>query len=143
MHAAPAEALLRCASLIVAAGVALFAVWPARGVERLPSLEALSATRDKPLFSPTRQKPPEITAAVAMREPEDKPVAESTPQYELAGIIAGADEVMVLLRDPKRDELIKIRSGDRIGDWEVLAMSNYSVRLQNGQRKIDIQIFSQ
>jgi hypothetical protein len=143
MRAAPAKALLRCAHLIAAASAPLLIVWPARGIERPLSLEALSATRDKPLFSPTRQKPPDLTAAAATPEPEDKPVVESTPQYELAGIIAGADVVTVLLRDPKNDQLIKIRSGARVGDWEVLAMSNYSVRLQNGPRKIDLHIFSE
>ena len=107
------------------------------------SLDALSATRDKPLFSPTRQRPPPASAIAAAPKPDEAPSVESTPQYELAGIIAGADTVVVLLRDPKKDELIKIRSGDRIGDWQVLAMSNYSVRLQNGERNIDIRIFSE
>ena len=109
------------------------------------SIESLSATRDKPLFSPTRQKPPVQSALVAAKEPDDKPATDENarPAYALVGIIAGADAVTVLLRDSKKDQLIKVRSGDRLGNWLVSATSNYSVQLQNGPRKLNLEIFAE
>lgn len=109
------------------------------------SLELLAATRDKPLFSPTRQRPPAQNIAVAANEPDDKQAAEENarPTYALVGIIAGAEAVVVLLRDSKKDQLIKVRSGDRVGSWLVSATSNYSVELTNGSKKLNLAIFAE
>ena|SRR5579871_4566231 len=143
MRAAAVSAICRRAAVGVVVVAALILVRQASAEPPL-SIDALSATREKPLFSPTRQKPSAVSSVVvAAAEQDEKPAIESDPQYELAGIIAGSDTVTVLLRDPKKNELLKVRSGDRIGKWEVVATSNYSVRLQSGQRNLDIQIFSE
>jgi general secretion pathway protein N len=114
------------------------------GFEQAPlSLDALSMTRDRPLFSPTRQKPAPVNIVAVAPKPQTESLADRTPQYELAGIIAGSDAVTILLRDPKKNELVKVKSGDYVGDWQVLAMTNFSVRLQNGERNFDIRIFSE
>lgn len=144
MRAVFAKRVRLCVMAAAPAAASILSIWPALGSDQVAlSLDTLSATRDKPLFSPTRQRPPPVSAVVATPKPDETSIAESTTRYELVGIIAGADAVTILLRDPKKDELIKIRSGDHIGDWQVLAMSNYSVRLQNGERNVDIRIFSE
>jgi hypothetical protein len=108
------------------------------------SLDRLTATRDKPLFSPTRQKPPPVVAPAAtpisLQATETK---EAPPKYTLVGLIVGIDAVTVLLRDPNTDELVSIQSGDRVGNWQVVVTSAYSVQLSNGQRKLDLEMFAE
>jgi hypothetical protein len=108
------------------------------------TLETLSATREKPLFSPTRRKavPPSVPAVTVA--PDDLQVAtRDEQQYALAGIIISSDETMVLLRNLKTSELLKVRSGDSVGGWRVSANSNYSVELQDGERKLELEMFAE
>src|SRR5271155_4010171 len=110
----------RCVVFVVAAttSISMLFAEQARGHD-VPefTLDSLSATREKPLFSPSRQKPPPAIAPVAAPEPDAKQAAEQgNAQFELVGIITGANAITVLLRNPKKDELIKIQSGERVGN---------------------------
>jgi general secretion pathway protein N len=137
----PSRALLAIVVAMIALNASQHAI--ARDSTTL-SLDRLTATRDKPLFSPTRQKPPAVVAPAAtpisLQATEAK---EAPPKYTLVGLIVGIDAVTVLLRDPNTDELVSVQSGDRVGSWQVVVTSAYSVQLSNGQRKLDLEMFAE
>jgi len=145
---------VRCASefglaaalalVVTARGVPPCAEESGSKVSKKLSLDELAATREKPLFSPTRQRapPPSSSATVAPPSDDSKQTTRDEPQYALAGIITSPSETMVLLRDLKTSELVKIRSGDSLGSWKVSTNSNYSVELRNGERKFLLEMFA-
>jgi hypothetical protein len=63
------------------------------------TLDALSATRDRPLFSPDRRKPPAPAVADIRGPTTPLPRAPQKPQLTLIGIIVTTSETFVLLRD--------------------------------------------
>jgi hypothetical protein len=99
--------------------------FPGEGSERgaLPSplaaqpLDRLSATRERPLFSPTRRPrppPPPVVAA-----PEPPPPPPPPPDVALFGIVMDGDEAQAVVRAGPAAKIMRVRVGDDIGGWKV------------------------
>jgi hypothetical protein len=86
-------------------------------------LEDLSATRERPLFTPARRPPPPPkTSAPPATEPaevEDKPVALGPPPFDLVGAVVGKRIAFALLRDRATSKVVRVRSGDDAAGWRV------------------------
>jgi len=102
-------------------------------------LEQLSATRDRPLFTPGRRRAepppaPDLAAAPVRIEEPTRP-----PQIELTGLIEETDVTIVFLRTAS--ETVIVRSGDKFGRWLVVAESKTSVRLTDGAEQMKLGMF--
>ena len=77
-------------------------------------LDRLSATRDRPLFSPTRRPPapPPIVAAAP-------PPPPSPPDVALLGVVMDGKEARAVVRAGSAAKILRVRIGDDIGDWKV------------------------
>jgi hypothetical protein len=108
-------------------------------------LDVLTATRDRPLFTPTRRKPapPPVLAAPNVAVPQQESQAARGPQLALEGIIVDSSETLILLRDASTSESITIRPGEPIGKWHVFVESNYSVILKNGDEQLRLEMFAE
>jgi hypothetical protein len=107
------------------------------------SLDALSATRDRPLFAPNRHKPAPPSAVATQASSAIVAPQPQKPQFALVGIIVTSSETIVLLRDPSKPELVSVRSGDSLGHWQVLADSNYTAKLTDGKQQFTLQMFAE
>jgi hypothetical protein len=105
-------------------------------------LKSLSATRDRPLFVQDRRKflpkpaavlPPRTTPAVQERK---------KPQLTLMGIIEGLHGTLVLLQDATTSDLLTVRSGDRVGSWQVVADTSNTAKLISGNDEITLEMFA-
>ena len=106
-------------------------------------LDDLMATRDRPLFAPDRRKPAPVVIAppsAAMANQASRPPQK--PQLTLMGIIEAPVGKLVLLRDASTSESIAVRSGERVGQWQVLAESDYTVKLTDGKREYKLEMFA-
>jgi hypothetical protein len=108
-------------------------------------LEALTATRDRPLFAHNRRPlpppappPPSPPRVVAPQQP-----AKPSPVFALKGIIAERSSTLVLLQDVNTSESIVLRSGDTIGSWRLLVETEYSVSLTGNGEKILLEMFEE
>jgi hypothetical protein len=99
---------------------------PAQGGEGgtgLPSplaaqpLDRLSATRERPLFSPTRRPPPPPPPVVVAPEPPPPP--PPPPDVALFGIVMDGDEAHAVIRAGPAAKIMNVRVGDDIGGWKV------------------------
>jgi hypothetical protein len=106
----------------------------------LPSLDQLSATRDRPLFSPDRRKPAPPPAVAPLATPQQQP---QKPKFTLMGIIVTSSETIVLLQDAGTSELITVRSGQSVGRWQIVANSNYSAKITDGKEEFTLQMFAE
>jgi hypothetical protein len=80
-------------------------------------LDRLSATRERPLFSPTRRPPPPPPPVVNIPEPPPPP--PPPPKVALFGVVMDGDEVHAIVRTGPAAPVKHVRIGDDIGGWKV------------------------
>jgi hypothetical protein len=138
--------MIRCALILITALLATVRA-PALAEDQrssaLPSLQLkdLSATRERPLFAPTRRPPPPPPPPrVVTVAPEHPP--EKTPKMVLTGIIVKQSETIVVLRNVATSESISLRSGESVGPWRVQAQNDHSVILSDGTKQFTLEMFT-
>src|SRR6266404_2187712 len=80
-------------------------------------LDRLSATRERPLFSPTRRPPPPPPPVVIAPEPPPPP--PPPPDVALFGIVMDGDEAHAVVRAGPAAKIMRVRVGDDICGWKV------------------------
>jgi type II secretory pathway component PulC len=93
------------------------------------SLDQLSATRDRPLFSPTRRPPAPPPVVVPAAPPPPPP-----PEVALLGVVMDGDDARAVVRVAQQAKTIRVQIGDDIGGWKVGQIeARYLVLLLNGR----------
>jgi hypothetical protein len=117
------------------------------------SLEMLSATRDRPLFAPTRRPPapppppaepppPPAVAEAPVQEPPPPPAPPpEPPAVTLFGVVAEAGGARAIVRGPANENL-RLRVGDKIGDWAVTQIDPRRIVLSLGDRSETFSLFN-
>jgi hypothetical protein len=104
------------------------------------SLERLSATRDRPLFSPTRRPVPPPPPPV-VRAPEVIP-PPPPPNVTVVGIVLGSDEARAIIRSGMGRKFERVTIGDDIGGWKVSQIEGRRLVLSLGERLATFTLFS-
>jgi hypothetical protein len=116
---------------------------PANPVAAQP-LEDLSATRDQPLFAPTRRPPPPPAppppASVA-EAPVQHPTPPEPPELILYGVVMEAGGAQAFLRGPQNENL-RLRIGDKVGDWTVTHLDRRKMVLTLDDRSKIFTLFT-
>jgi hypothetical protein len=98
-------------------------------------LKQLSATRDRPIFSPSRRPPPAaipVTAA-ATSLPVQAPKQRERPQLSLIGTIVSGDDGFAIFVDQTTKAPLRIRLGADYQGWMLRQIEARSVTLQKGE----------
>jgi hypothetical protein len=115
-------------------------------VEHVPSanplwgipLQQLSATRQRPLFAPSRRPPPPVVAyqlASAPPPPPPKPAEPEKPRLSLVGTIAaGADGIGVFQDLASSGSVLRLKMGEGHDGWVLRAVQRREVTLQKGSQ---------
>lgn len=134
--------------LCLCASLARAAESPANGdvaisnpVELQP-LRELAATRDKPLFSPTRRPPPKPVAPVARVEPPPPP--PPPPSVVVLGIVSenGDGRAAIRAGNGAGDKVLRVRTGDDVSGWKVERIEPRRLVLTQGERSVDFALFT-
>jgi len=104
----------------------------------VPPLESLEATRERPLFNPSR-KPPQAAA-----EPEaPPPIVESVAlPFELTGIALGDDVRIAILHNKTTNEELRLRQGDKVDQWMLEEVADRYILLRGGRRRVRVWLVS-
>jgi hypothetical protein len=78
------------------------------------SLDQLSATRDRPLFSPTRRPPAPPPVIVPTAPPPPPP-----PALALLAVVMDGDDARAVVRVGQEAKTVRVQIGDDIGGWKV------------------------
>jgi hypothetical protein len=103
---------------------------------------SLSATRDRPLFSPSRRPPP--APFVRLTDPTPVPPAPPAlpPSIALVGIITEDNGSFAVVRaDPSTNKSIRVRIGDQIEGWTVTQITKLNIILSRDGRIADFSLF--
>jgi len=97
-------------------------------------LNRLTATRERPLFAPTR-RPPAVAAAVqpvVAPPPPPKPVEPEKPQLSLLGTVAGSREKIGLFVDSATKSVVRLKTGENHKGWILRDVNPREVELARG-----------
>ena len=103
------------------------------------SLDRLSATRERPLFAPSRHPPPPPPAPVVARREEAPPAPP--PSLVLLGIITEGKTARAMVRTDASSKVVRARLGDDIGGWKVTQIEPRRLVLSNDDRSFSFGLF--
>ena len=115
--------------------------------DRLPnplaaqSMEGLSATVDRPLFSPSRRAPapPPVPAAQA---PAPPPPPAPPPNVVLVGIVMDGESARAVIRAGADRKIVRARIGDDVGGWKVSQIEGRKLVLSLDDRLATFTLFN-
>jgi general secretion pathway protein N len=97
-------------------------------------LKSLTATRERPLFSPSRRPPPRPVTSFAAppkpAEPALPPAEPPRPQLALIGVIAGEQDGVAVLLDEMTKEVVRLRKNEGHGGWILRSIKGREATLQ-------------
>ena len=105
-------------------------------------LSDLAATRERPIFSPSRRPvPPAVVAAPYVPPPPPpKPVEPERPGLSLVGTIAGEAQSIGIFLDQTTNKLIRLKSGERHRGWMLQSVLGRTVALQKDQETTTLEL---
>jgi hypothetical protein len=98
-------------------------------------LRVLTATRERPLFSPSRRPPPAAVAAApsaAAARPPAQPAAPDHPLLTLLGTVIGTSEGIGVFVDEQSKAVIHLKNGQEHGGWTLLAVERRKTTFRRG-----------
>ena len=118
---------------------------PAAPVSSKVSLDELSATRDRPLFSPSR-RPRQNNVEVAVAPPPPPPSAPEAPtpapNLTFFGTFESPTEVGAAVQVPPSDKPIIVRYGTIISGWRVVDIKRHRLVLAREDRTAVFTLFN-
>jgi hypothetical protein len=103
-------------------------------------LEGLRASRERPLFSPTRRPPP--PPPVAERRPEPPAPPPPPPNIALYAVVVDGDEARAVVRAAPGADVVRVRAGDDIGGWTVARIETQRLVLSLDGRLATFTMFA-
>lgn len=106
----------------------------------LPTLDALSSFRDRPLFSPSR-RPPSMQAPLAV--PEEQAVVSDELLAILVGIISDeAGHGFALIQDSTSGEHLRVAKDSLFNGWLLTSLTRHSAIFEREGRTVELSFVS-
>ena len=100
-------------------------------------LSALTATRTRPLFTPSRRPPTPVVASVPVAAPRPPPPPPAVPQHPnltLVGTVAGENEGVAVFIDTTTRDTVRLRTGEGHSGWILQSIERRTATLQKGEQ---------
>lgn len=102
-------------------------------------LNSLTATRQRPLFTPTRRPPP---VAVASAPPAAMMPAVTRPPLALVGAIAGERDGIAIFLDETTKSMVRLKTGESHQGWTLQSVQGREATLQSDRQSVVLAIGS-
>jgi outer membrane biosynthesis protein TonB len=103
-------------------------------------LDGLSATRERPLFSPTRRPPP--PPPVIVTGPPPPPPPPPPPDVALFGIVMDGENARAIIRASPGGKVTRVGIGDDVGGWKVAQIDGRKLVLMLDERLVTFVMFT-
>lgn len=100
-------------------------------------LSALTATRNRPLFTPSRRPPAPAVASVpvaARQPPAPPPAVPQHPNLTLIGTVASEGEGVAVFIDATTRDAVRLRTGEGHSGWVLQSVEGRAATLQKGDQ---------
>lgn len=108
-------------------------------------LSSLSATRERPIFLPSRRAPaptPAVAAAPYVPPPA-KPAAIPEPErpaLNLVGIVSGTDDGLAVFINSTTRDIVRLRTGEGHEGWILRSVKGREVMFEKNHRNVVIEM---
>jgi general secretion pathway protein N len=106
-------------------------------------LRALTATRERPIFSPSRRPAP-TAIVVAPAEPTPQappPAVPERPSLALVGTIVGEGESIAIFYNPATKATVRLRLGDTDDNgWKLVSVDARTSLLEKGRQSVTLAL---
>jgi hypothetical protein len=106
-------------------------------------LSALAATRNRPLFTPSRRPPAPVianTPVAAAPPPPPPPAAPEHPNLVLVGTVAGENEGVAVFIDQGTRNAVRLRTGEGHLGWILQSVDRRAVTLHKGDQTETLEL---
>lgn len=105
-------------------------------------IKVLSATRERPIFSPSRRPPPMIASplAVPASATASKPSEPERPPLLLVGTVVGEKEAIGVFLDETTKNPIRLRTGDGHQGWVLQSVHGREATFQKDQQTATLSL---
>jgi general secretion pathway protein N len=101
-------------------------------------LSSLRATRERPLFVPSRRPPaPPVVAtrpAEPVKAPPPPPPEPEKPALTLIGVVAGASDGFAVFTDQATHDIVRLKTGEGHDGWILRSVSGREAILEKNRR---------
>ena len=109
------------------------------------AIQSLSATRERPLFTPSRRPPPPPVVAapvVAAPAPAPAPVEAppETPPFKLIGTIVGGEDSIAIFFNPATNATTRVHAGKEAAGWKVVAVNARAATLEKASQSVTLDL---
>jgi len=106
------------------------------------ALKQLSATRERPIFSPSRRPPPAAVAAAPYVPPRatPKPVGPERPMLSLVGTIVGGNEGFGIFLDQSTNKVVRLKTGEAHNGWILSDVRGRETTLQKDRETVALTL---
>jgi hypothetical protein len=98
------------------------------------SLDQLSSTRQRPLFSPTRRPPPAVAIGPVAAAPIVITPPPERPQLSLVGTVVGEQEGIGVFIEQSTQKVFRLKIGEAHEGWILRSIQRRAVSLEKGNR---------
>ena len=103
-------------------------------------LADLSATRERPIFSPSRRPPPPPAVAAVMKPAPPVPPKPQRPPLTLVGTIVGETTQIGLFIEENTHQMLRLPIGGGHEGWILRLVSAQGVRLENSDQAVTLTL---
>ena len=105
-------------------------------------LSSLTATRERPIFLPSRRPPAPAVAGtpVVVAPPPPPPAQAEEPPLSLVGAIAGDAEGFAVFLDQATNNVVRLRTGQDHQGWVLRTVKGREVTLEKNQRSVTMAL---
>jgi general secretion pathway protein N len=104
-------------------------------------VSALTATRERPIFSPTRRPPAPPPEPVPAAEPPPPPPAEpEQPLLTLVGTATGETDNVAVVVDQNTKNLVRLHIGEAVSGWYLRSIDSRAMTLEKDNRRVTLTL---
>jgi general secretion pathway protein N len=104
-------------------------------------LSSLTATRERPIFLPSRRAPaPAVAGTPVVVAPPPPPPAEDQPPLTLVGAIAGDNEGFAVFLDQATNNVVRLKTGQDHQGWVLLSVKGREATLEKNKRSATLTL---
>jgi general secretion pathway protein N len=104
-------------------------------------VSALSATRDRPIFSPTRRPPAPPSEPMPAAEPPTPPPAEpEQPLLTLVGTATGETDNIAVVIDQSTKNLVRLHIGEAASGWYLRSIDSRAMTVEKDNRRVTLTL---
>jgi hypothetical protein len=100
-------------------------------------VQTLTATRERPLFSPSRRPPPPPPAVASAPPPKPAappPAEPDHPLLSLLGTIVGSSGSIGVFLDPASNSVVRLRTGENHTGWTLRSVAGREAKFEKNNR---------